>query len=120
MGVPVRAEWTDVHLSGRPQGGESVEVCVYALSCRLGSFIIFASLLSVAVVDLEARSILKASLWESRRDLKALRPDASGAGCSFMSHPIDGVDEREEEEEKRKQQQKELFSAPATVGTKSV
>lgn len=74
----------------------------------------------------------KASLWESRREAKALRPEASGAGCSSMSHPIHGVDEREEEEEEKQQQQqqKELFlerrgerekdSAPATLGTQSV
>lgn len=71
----------------------------------------------------------KASLWESRREAKALRPEACGAGCSSTSHPIHGVDEREEEE-KQQQQQKELFlerrgerekdSAPATLGTKSV
>lgn len=84
-----------------PRGLRCLEVCVYALSCRLGSFIIFASLLSVVVLVLEARSIQKVYLRESRREVKAVRPEASGAGGSFMFHPIDGVDEREEEKRRR-------------------
>lgn len=61
----MRAEWTDVHLSGRPQGGAQEDIyvskSVHALSCRLGSFIIFASLISVVGVFLEARRPLYGS-----------------------------------------------------------